>query len=122
MRRLALAGLGIVLSVGMAGVGFAADQGGQTKSVTGNLRDSFCYSTMGASGSGHKKCSIKCAGKGIPVLLVEKGTNKSYVVLPAKDAQPVPKEVIDKMEDEVTITGKTYEKDGTSFITAESVK
>lgn len=121
MRKLVLAGLGIVLSVGVTAVGFAAE-GGQAKSVTGDLRDGYCYTTMGASGSGHAKCAMGCAGKGIPVLLVEKGTNKSYVVLPPKDASPVPKDVIDKMEQQVTITGKTYEKDGTNFITAESVK
>lgn len=121
MRKLALAGLGIVLSAGVAAVGLAAE-GGNSQTVTGSLRDSFCYAAMGAQGSGHKKCAIGCASKGIPILLVEKGTNKSYVVLPPKDAQPVPKEVIDKMEQEVTVTGKTYQKDGTNFIQVESVK
>ncbi len=121
MRKLALAGLGIVLSAGVAVVGFAAE-GGQSQTVTGSLRDSFCYATMGAHGAGHKKCAMGCAGKGIPVLLVEKGTNKSYVVLPPKNDEPLPKDVIDKMEDEVTITGKTFQKDGTNFIQAESVK
>lgn len=120
MRKLVLAGLAIVLATGMAGLGLAAD--GTAQTVTGNLRDGFCYTTMGASGSGHQKCAIGCAGKGIPVLLVEKGTNKSYVVLPPKDDQPLPKDVIDRMEDEVTVTGKTYQKDGTNFIQVQSVK
>ncbi len=122
MRRLALAGLGVVLSLGIAAPGPAAEPAAQTKSVTGTLEDSFCYTTMGAHGASHKKCAVGCAGKGIPVMLLEKGTNKSYIVLPPKNDEPVPKDVIDKMEDEVTITGKAYEKDGTSFITAESVK
>ena len=54
--------------------------------------------------------------------MVENGTNKSYILIPPKDDEPLPKDVIDKMEDEVTVTGKVYEKDGTNFLQVESVK
>jgi hypothetical protein len=33
-----------------------------------------------------------------------------------------PKEVISKMEDEVTITGKEYSKGGVNYLTVESIK
>ncbi len=33
-----------------------------------------------------------------------------------------PRTVIDQMEDDVTVTGKVYEKDGTNFLQVESVK
>jgi len=75
---------------------------------------------MGADGPGHKACAIKCASAGIPVLLVEKGTEKSYILLPHKDASAFPQRVLSRMEDEVTVTGKEYNKNGTQFIVVES--
>ncbi len=119
MNRLTKLGLGLIVAIGLAGIALA--DGGET-TVTGNLRDSYCYGTMGAHGAGHKACAIKCASAGIPVLLVEKGTEKSYVLLPDKDASALPQSVISRMEDEVTVTGKEYNKNGTQFIVVESVK
>jgi hypothetical protein len=121
MNKLALVGLGLVLSVGLAGAALSAEKPAE-KSVTGTLEDSFCYGTMGAMGPSHKKCATECAKKGIPVALVEKGSGKIFMLLPPKNAQPIPDDVISKMEDEVTVTGKEYAKGGVVFLTVESVK
>jgi hypothetical protein len=121
MRKLVASGLGIALSLATRSLCFAAE-GGTAKSVTGNLRDSFCNTTMGAQGPSHKKCAISCAEAGIPVMMVEKGTNKSYILIPNKDDTPLSKDVIMRMEDEVTVTGTVYEKNGTNFLQVDSVK
>jgi hypothetical protein len=122
VKRLANSGLTLVFvaAAALAGAAIAADGGEQ--SVTGNLRDAYCYGTMGAKGAGHKACAIKCASAGIPVTLIEKGTEKSYILLPDKDASPLPASVIQHMEDQVTVTGKEYSKNGTEYIVVESVK
>jgi hypothetical protein len=120
MNRLANLGLGLVVAIGLAGIAIAADS--SDKSVTGNLEDSYCYGTMGAKGPGHKACAIKCASSGIPVVLIEKGTEKSYILLPDKDASPLPQSVISRMEDQVTVTGKEYDRNGVEYLTVESVK
>lgn len=117
MKKLLIAGLGLMLSAGLAGMALAAE-----KSVTGTLEDSFCFVTMGAHGAGHKKCAAGCARKGIPVALVEKGTDKMFVLLPPKNDSSLPKDVIDKMENEVTVTGDAYDKGGVSYLTVKSVK
>src|SRR5260370_22222923 len=106
--------------LGVAGFALAADA--PAKSITGNLEDGYCYGTMGAKGAGDKACALRCAAKGIPVALVEKGTDKIFVLLPNKDASPLPDEVTHRMEDEVTITGKTYTKGGENFLVVDSVK
>ena len=54
--------------------------------------------------------------------LIEKGTDKSYILLPNKDAYPLPATVTSRMEDEVTVTGKEYSKNGTEYLVVESVK
>jgi hypothetical protein len=120
MNKLATFALGLVAMIGLAGIAIAADT--SEKSVTGNLEDAYCYGTMGAKGAGHKQCAIKCASAGIPVTLIEKGTDKSYILLPNKDASPIPASVTSRMEDEVTITGKEYSKNGTEYLVVESVK
>jgi hypothetical protein len=63
-----------------------------------------------------------CAKKGIPVALVEKGTDKMYVLLPPKNASSLSDDVINKMESEVTVTGDEYDKGGLSYLTVKSVK
>src|SRR5216684_8252388 len=111
MKKLAIAGLGILLTVGLVGIASAAE-----KRVTGTLEDSFCYVGMGAHGASHKKCAMGCAKKGIPIALVEKGTDKLYVLLPPKNDSKMPSDVIDKMEDEVTVTGDEYTKGGVTYL------
>ena len=121
MKRLANFALALVFVLAAGFVCRALAQGGE-KSVSGTLEDSFCYGTMGAKGAGHKQCAIKCAQKGIPVVLIEKGTEKSYIVLPPKNDTAMPEDVINHMEDEVTVTGKEYNKDGVDYLLATSVK
>ena len=116
MKKLIAAGV-VTLSAFIATSGMAAQ-----KSVTGTLEDSFCYVVTGAHGSGHKQCATGCAKKGIPVALVEKGTDKMYILLPPKNAEALPDDVVSKMEDEVTVTGNEYEKGGITYLTADSVK
>lgn len=117
MRKTLAVSIGLAVSLGLAGAALAAE-----KSVTGTLEESFCYVTMGAHGAGHKECATKCAKKGIPVALVEKGTDNMYVLLPAKNDTPLPDDVISKMEDEVTVTGDAYSKGGVNYLTVKAVK
>lgn len=120
MRQVLAPVVAVIFSLMFSGFVFA--DGGAAKTVTGSLRDGYCNTTMGANGPGHKKCAISCAKAGIPVVMVEKGTNQNYILIPAKDDQPLPKDVVDHMEDEVTISGKVYAKDGINYLQVESVK
>lgn len=118
MKRFVIASVGILASAALAGAAFAAG----TASVTGTLEDSYCYVTMGAHGPSHKKCAMECASKGIPVSLVDHSAHKTYILLPPKNKQALPADVISKMEDKVTVTGKEYSKDGINYLTVESIK
>ena len=119
MKHFAPALLSVLLIASAAVTAFAAE--GQEKSVTGILTDTFCYSSMGASGDSHKKCAMGCAKKGIPVGLREK-SGKMLILLPPKDDESLPDSVLSKMEDQVTVTGKEYKSGGVTFLTVESVK
>lgn len=120
MRKMMIAALAVFLSVGMAGLVMAA---GNEKTVTGNLRDSFCYTVMGAHGPSHRQCALKCARAGIPVALVPTGSsNMMYILLPHKDQSSLPADIINNMEKQVTVTGKEYTKDGVHFLRVDTVK
>lgn len=120
------AGFGLVLAfllVGSATIATADEKAGaKDESVTGEVIDTFCYATMGATGTGHKQCGIDCAKKGIPVGLLEKGTEKVHVLLPPKDKTALPDAVVSKMGETVTVTGHPVTKGGVAFLTVESVK
>jgi hypothetical protein len=120
MRKLMIIGVAVSLLM-IVGVSIQA-YGADTVTVTGEIIDTYCYSLMGAKGASHRDCAIECVKKGIPAGLLEDGTNKVYVLLPNKDKSPLPKAVIDKMAQKVTITGKMVVSGGSQFLTIESVK
>jgi hypothetical protein len=110
-----LAGLvsGSILSAAMA-----AD----AVTMTGEVVDTYCYGLMGAKGESHRPCGISCAKAGIPMGLLQDGTDKLYVLLPNKDNTSLPPAVMDKMGRKATITGKIYSTGGSQFLTVESIK
>jgi hypothetical protein len=117
MKKFAIAGLGLMLSAALVGTALAAE-----KAVTGTLEDSFCYVVTGSQGASHKPCAMGCAKKGIPVALVQTGTDKMFILLPAKNDTSLPDDVINNMESQVTVTGDEYDKGGISYLTVNSVK
>ena len=121
MTRFAAVGVALTFLLGTAMLATAEEKAGE-KSVTGEVIDTFCYSTMGAKGAGHKQCGIDCAKTGIPVGLLETGSEKIHILLPTKDKTALPDDVISKMGETVTVTGHPHSKGGVEFLTVESVK
>ena len=115
MNKLTVASLALVLAVGTSAVAAA-------ETVTGEIIDTFCFASMGAKGATHRPCGLDCAKKGIPVGLLENGTNKVYVLLPNKDKTALPEAVVNKMDEQATVTGTVHSTGGSTFLTVESVK
>jgi len=112
-------GTGVLMLAGASSL-VGADEKDVT--VTGEVIDTFCYGEMGAKGASHRQCGLDCAKKGIPVGLLEQGTNKVYVLLPNKDKSPLPDAVINKMGQTATVTGRVLASGGSQFLTVESVQ
>jgi hypothetical protein len=119
MRKIMVLGVMVSL-VGLGGV--VQSYGADSVSITGEVVDTYCYAIMGAKGESHRSCAIACIEKGIPAGLLEKGTDKLFVLLPKQDKASLPKEVIDKAGRQATVTGKVYVTGGSQFLTVESVK
>ncbi len=115
MRKLGVVSLGAFFAVATATIVRA-------ETITGEVLDTYCYAAMGDKGANHRQCGIDCVKKGIPVGLLENGTDKLYVLLPSKERAAVPEAAINKMGKQASITGKVYNTGGSTFLTVESVK
>ena len=120
MIRLTISAAVAGIYLALSGAAFGADPVPLT--VTGEVIDTFCYATAGARGEGHRTCGLACAEKGIPIALLENDTDKVYVLLPNKNAQPVPKGLVAKMGLQATVAGKSYRVGGSQFLTVDSFK
>ena len=115
MRTFVVATLAAVVALASAAIARA-------DTITGEVVDTFCYTAMGAKGASHQQCGVDCAKKGIPIGLLENGTNKLYVLLPPKEKTAMPEAAFSKIGEQASITGKVYTNGGSNFLTVESVK
>jgi hypothetical protein len=93
-------------------VSLAADEGGQTKTIKGEVVDLMCYLDHGAKGDKHKSCAEKCIKGGGPVGLLS--GEDLYLVI--GDHKPMNDELSSKAAQTVTLKGKVVEKNGMKMI------
>jgi len=84
--------------------------------ISGELIDSFCYAHARIAGAPHAACALKCVRAGVPSALLEKGTRRVYVLLPARDASALPAPLVAQMGHDVTIDGDVLAQNGTTFL------
>ncbi len=117
-RRLALAFLATAVLV----VAAQPLRAGDKVTVTGEVIDSACYIKMGAKGEGHRDCAQKCADAGIPLALLEDGTNKVVWVAAKADAESPNKQLREFAARKVKVTGEYAERGGAKILVVESVQ
>ncbi len=77
---------------------------GKDVTITGQVIDVNCYTTMGASGEGHKMCAQACAKAGVALaILSNDGT--IYMPVSSKPADPQNSRLVDFTEAKVKVTG-----------------
>ena len=117
MKRQIL-GAAIVLSVALVGL---AQPKGPTVTVKGEAVDLWCYMEGGDRGPAKKECATACAKAGNPIGIVDaKGT--VYLTAGLEDHQPARDLLINKMDEQVTVTGTLVTKGGTKMLFVKSVK
>jgi len=95
------------------------EMGSVTK--TGEIIDSACYIQKGAKGPGHKDCAVKCADAGIPLALLEDGTNE-VIWLTSAQHGPANDQVKPYTAQKVHITGTLSERGGAKLLTVEKIE
>ena len=94
---------------------------GPKVTVKGEVVDLWCYLEGGDHGAKHKACSTACAKAGNPIGILDAKGNL-YVAMGIKDHQPAKDVLINKMNENVTVSGTLVKKGGTQAIYVSSVK
>src|SRR2546427_9573085 len=81
-----------------------AANAGNDMTLTGQVIDVNCFTTMGASGAGHKQCATACAKAGVALaILSSDGT--IYMPVSSKAGDPQNSKLVDFVEGKVKVTG-----------------
>jgi hypothetical protein len=91
-------------------------------SVIGEVIDPACWVINGAKGDAHKECAIACAKAGQTLAILERKTNKVYILASERPGEDPNKGLIDYIGQAVLAKGKIYSRGGLSAIQVASVE
>lgn len=112
-----LVGLVATLLIGTSGF---AQQNKQTKTIKGEVVDLWCYMDHAAHGEKHKACAVACAKMGNPIGIVDAEGNV-YMAVGSELHQPDRDRLIDKMAQQVTVTGTVISRGGMKMLYVKSI-
>ena len=98
-----------------------APAAGDEMTLTGQVIDLNCYTTMGASGPSHKQCAAACAKAGVALaILSSDGT--LYMPVSSKPADPQNARLAQYAETRVKVTGTHRMKNGMHSIEIKTIE
>jgi hypothetical protein len=97
------------------------DGDGEEITVSGEVLDLSCYMASGAKGEGHKGCAEKCINNGMPFGLLTSDGKVYLLVEDHKNASPY-QSLKDLAAEQVSVTGKHFERNGMSGIVIGKVQ
>jgi hypothetical protein len=91
------------------------------ETVRGEVIDLWCYLDNGDHGAGHKDCALACAKGGEPIGILDSNGNV-YVAMGNKAHKFDRDELISRMAETVTVTGRVVKKGGMEALYIASIK
>ena len=114
----------LLLTAGVS-IGAVSGASGQPKgertTVTGEVVDMWCYLEGGDRGAAKKACATACAKAGNAIAILD-AKGGLFVAAGLKDHQPAQVLLLDRMNEEVTVSGTLVKKGGVQMIYIESVR
>lgn len=92
------------------------------KTIAGDIIDPSCWVMNGAKGEAHKECMVACAKAGQTLAILEKKTNKVYILAAERPGEDPNKSVLDYAGMPVLVKGKVYTRGGIMAIQVASVE
>jgi len=122
MQAMRMAALVVLAATTTGGVPYvSAEPKGERVTVTGEAVDLWCYLEAGDRGPAKKQCATVCARAGNPIALLDRAGN-IYLTAGLKSHQPAQPLLVDKMNEEVTVTGTLVKKGGVQMIYIDAVR
>jgi hypothetical protein len=94
----------------------------QEVTVRGEIIDSVCFIKMGARGSDHRDCAQTCADNGIPLALLEEGTDQLIWLASSASMQSPNADLKNHASHTVEITGEYAERGGVKILVISEIK
>tara|TARA_B100001245_G_C22857517_1_gene412261 strand:+ start:979 stop:1353 length:375 start_codon:yes stop_codon:yes gene_type:complete len=94
----------------------------QQVTVRGEVIDSVCFIKSGASGSGHRGCAQTCADNGVPLALLEEGTDQLIWLASSASMQSPNADLKAHASHTVEITGEYAERGGAKILVISEIK
>ena len=92
------------------------------RTIAGEVIDPSCWVINGAKGEGHKECMVACAKSGQTLAILEKKTNKVYILAAERPGEDPNKSVLDYAGQPVLVKGKVYTRGGIMAIQIASIE
>jgi hypothetical protein len=94
---------------------------GTTVTIKGEAVDLWCYMEGGDRGPAKKACATACAKAGNPIGILD-AKGDLYVASGLEDHQPARDLLLEKMSEQVTVTGTLVSKGGMKMLFIKSVQ
>ncbi|MGE5178960.1 MAG: hypothetical protein ACM3PF_07720 [Bacteroidota bacterium] len=92
------------------------------RSIVGEVIDPACWIINGVSGKGHAECAASCAKAGQTLAILEKKTNKVYILAASKPGEDPNKGVVDFVGQPVVVKGRVFARGGALGIQVTSIE
>ena len=92
------------------------------KTIIGEVIDPACWVINGAKGDAHKECMVACAKSGQTLAILEKKTNKIYILATERPGDDPNRGVIDYAGQSVLVKGKVFSRGGLIAVQVASVE
>jgi hypothetical protein len=95
---------------------------GAPKEIIGEVIDPACWIINGAVGKGHAECAAACAKAGQTLAILEKKTQKVYILAGERPGQDPNKGVIEYIGQPVLVKGRVFARGGALGIQVTSIE
>lgn len=100
----------------------AKEPAGGPRTIVGEVVDPACWIINGVSGKGHAECAASCAKAGQTLAILEKKTNKLYILAADKPGEDPNKGVAEYVGQPVLVKGRVYVRGGAIGIRVTSIE
>lgn len=100
----------------------AATKSSGSKSIIGEVVDPACWIVNGSKGDAHKECALACAKAGQVLGILERKTNKLFLLATERPGEDPNKNVIDFCGQTVQAKGRIFTRGGVTAIQIVSVE
>lgn len=92
------------------------------RTIVGEVIDPACWIINGVNGKGHAECAAACAKAGQTLAILEKKTNKVYILAGSRPGEDPNKGVVEFAGQPVVVKGRVFARGGALGIQVSSIE